>query len=255
MNKQYLIAGLCVLTLALAGCGSDDDDSPMGMTPTPEPMPEPESMTFTYAVKITNMTRGQPLSPLAAMVFDGEFQMAKIGEPVSVALEVLAESGDNSQLLDAAMGSEHVYLARSAEGGPLMPGLSQTMMLEVNTGTDSPEGMYIGLVSMLANTNDGITMLSGKDLGGLQVDDTITFETLSYDTGTERNSESADTIIGPAAAGGLQEGFNAERDDFVDELRLHSGVVSFDDGMASSALSEAQRFDNPVMQVEITRMQ
>ncbi|WP_049722661.1 spondin domain-containing protein [Gilvimarinus polysaccharolyticus] len=262
MNKHYILASLCVLSLTLTACGSDDDhNDTMVVTPTPEPVPtptpEPEPVfePFIYAVKVTNITRGQPLSPLAAMIFNGEYQMPQIGEPASVALEVLAESGDNSQWLQAAMVDEHVYMSTSAEGGPLLPGASTTVMLEVDPGAEVPADMYLGLVSMLANTNDGITMLDATDLAQLQVDESASWTTLSYDTGTELNSESADTIIGPAAAGGLQEGFNAVRDDIVDELRLHSGVISYDDGLMGSALSEAQRFDNPVMRVDITRMQ
>ncbi|WP_041522285.1 spondin domain-containing protein [Gilvimarinus agarilyticus] len=245
MNKHYLLTSVCALSLALAGCGSDDDD-------TLTPPPEPESEPIVYSVTVTNLTRGQPLSPMALMLAGPEFTSARIGEPVSVALEVLAESGDNSQLLEEAGMNQHVYASASAEGGPLMPGASTTLELTLE---EPDEAIYLELVSMLANTNDGIAMLSAKALSGLQLNESVSFMAPAYDTGTEFNSESADTIIGPAAAGGAQQGFSEVRDDIADALTLHSGVVSFEDGLASSALSQAQRFDNPVMQVRVTRLE
>lgn len=49
----------------------------------------------------------------------------------------------------------------------------------------------------------------------------------------------------PGAPGG-GEGFN--------EIRLHAGVVSVDDGLATSVLKSNHRFDNPVMSVLIERI-
>ena len=57
-------------------------------------------------------------------------------------------------------------------------------------------------------------------------------------------------IPGPAGGG---EGFNANRDDEADRVSMHSGVVSQDDRLASSALTEQHRFDNPVARVRIER--
>ena len=76
----------------------------------------------------------------------------------------------------------------------------------------------------------------------------------AYDTGTEANTESADTVPGPAAGGGAQEGFNAARDDVRDAVFVHAGVITADDGLTSSTLSFTNRWDNPVMQVEIERL-
>jgi hypothetical protein len=35
---------------------------------------------------------------------------------------------------------------------------------------------------------------------------------------------------------------------------MHPGVVSADDGFATSALTEQHRFDNPVAEIRITRL-
>ena len=72
----------------------------------------------------------------------------------------------------------------------------------------------------------------------------------TYDAGTEANSESAGTV--PAQGG---EGFNAVRDDSKGAVRLHSGVVSADDGLSTSSLKSINRFDNPTAKVVIKRIQ
>jgi hypothetical protein len=72
-----------------------------------------------------------------------------------------------------------------------------------------------------------------------------------WDAGTEANDELAATIPGPAGGG---EGFNADRND-DDRVAFHSGVISQDDGLASSALSANHRFLNPGAQLVITRIE
>ena len=45
------------------------------------------------------------------------------------------------------------------------------------------------------------------------------------------------------------------RDDVVNTVHLHPGVVSKDDGLPGSALTQAQRWDNPVALLTIKRTQ
>ena len=103
---------------------------------------------------------------------------------------------------------------------------------------------------MLVNTNDAITAAKNVSLNGMEVGESLSFTTLSYDTGTEANSEAAGTIPGPADGG---EGFNAMRDDIADRITLHRGVITADDGMMQSVLGQNHRWDNPVLRVTITR--
>ena len=70
-----------------------------------------------------------------------------------------------------------------------------------------------------------------------------------WDSGTELNDELAATIPGPAGGG---EGFNTTRDD-TDVVSFHPGVISQDDGLATSALSGNHRFLNPGARITITR--
>jgi hypothetical protein len=73
----------------------------------------------------------------------------------------------------------------------------------------------------------------------------------AWDAGTEANSEASGTIPGPADGG---EGYNATRDDLVNFVAIHRGVISADDGLNSSILDESHRFDNPVARVMIERI-
>ena len=107
----------------------------------------------------------------------------------------------------------------------------------------------LSLVSMLVNTNDAFTGLNAIDLASLAAGDSWTGYAGVYDAGTEANSEMAGTIPGPIDGG---TGFDAARDD-VDFVAMHPGVVSMDDGLATSVLTQAHRFDNPAVYITITR--
>lgn len=235
--KQKMLPALLIgASLTLAGC-SDDDDDEMVVTPAPAPQP----MNVTYEVKVTNLTYGQPLSPIAIALHDsGNFWM--VGETASVALETLAEGGDNSQLL-----AEDVVMASVSGEAPLGPGASETLSVTIQDNTES----MISIISMLVNTNDAFTGLNSFSLSELAVGDSWSGVTTVYDAGTEKNSEMAGTIPGPIDGG---TGFDAMRDD-VDFVSMHGGVVSMDDGLSMSVLTEAHRFDNPAMKITITRME
>jgi hypothetical protein len=84
----------------------------------------------------------------------------------------------------------------------------------------------------------------------MAVGDVLTIHGIAYDAGTEADSELATDIPGPAGGG---EGYNAARDDQADQVAMHAGVISGDDGFATSDLTEQHRFDNPVVEVRISR--
>ncbi len=197
---------------------------------------------FTYQLKITNLTNGQPFSPPAAILHEAGYAVWKIGEAASAELEQLAESGTPTPLLDSRSGDPGV-----AGSEPLPPG--QSVALTLSTTDDTR--LNLSLATMLVNTNDAFTGISTIDLSAMQTGDTRTYLASAFDAGTEDNSERAATIPGPAGGG---EGFNAARDDATGVVTAHSGVVSHSDGYADSALTEAQRFDNPVIKIEVIRM-
>jgi len=224
----------------LAACSDNDNDLPT--PPTPPTPPAPAPVVYSYEVTVTNLTNAQPLSPVA-VVLHNEGNLFNLGETASEALEVMAEGGDNSGLLEVS-----VALSAGSTEDPVMPGASAT--IEVMVEDTMP--MHISLATMLVNTNDAFTGVNARSIADLEVGESISLVTSSYDAGTEANSEMMGTIPGPADGG---EGYNAERDDRQDVVTMHSGVVSVDDGLSTSVLTQAHKFDNPTMRVVITRSQ
>lgn len=234
LKRKLSLSVVLGMTLLLGAC-SDDDDDEMMMEPDPDPMP----VNVSYEVTVTNLTYGQPLSPIAVVLHD-EGNLWMIGESASVELEQLAEGGDTSGITGLS-----VVNARAAGDAPFGPGSTQTVTVTIEDQTDA----MLSLATMLVNTNDAFTGLNAIDLSGLAVGDSWSAKAMVYDAGTEKNSEMAGTMPGPADGG---TGFDAMRDD-VDFVAVHSGVVSQDDGLATSVLTQAHRFENPAIRVEITR--
>ena len=226
---------ILALSASLAACG-DSDNNEVEVTDPVMPV-----MSYEFTVQVTNLTNAQPLSPIAAIAHS-EGMLWQIGEPASAALELMAEGGDNSELLatDFAMASS------SAES-PLPPGEQVTLMLS----TEQLDSLKISLATMLVNTNDAFTGLNAIDVSSLAVNESLSRTSFAYDAGTEANSEAQGTIPGPADSG---EGYNEMRDD-INRVAMHPGVVSQDDGLTNSVLTSQHKFDNPVARITITRTQ
>ncbi len=228
-NAYFIVATFFLATIFLQGCSDNDDNPGAGAT------------MRSYEVTVVNLTHNQPFSPVAAIMHGAAYQGMTLGVSASTALETLAESGDNSGFL--ADASANAAVSDTASGmGVIASGAQGTMTL---TGSER----LLSLASMLVNTNDAIAALNGIELGKMALDEIMTVHASVYDTGTEGNSEAASDVPGPAANG---EGFNAARND-RDFVSVHPGVVSIDDGLSTSALSEAHRFDNVVAKIIIKR--
>ncbi|MGX9415861.1 spondin domain-containing protein [Vibrio sp. RC27] len=228
MMKFSKVALVTVGALALVACDDDaDSDSPVATIDT----------SVEYEVVLKNLTNGQTISPPSLVLHDTG-SLFTIGEPASEALELLAEAGDASLILS---DTSFILNSASASGG-IANGTSTTMTV---SHTDAVE--YLSFVSMLVSSNDAFTGVNQVDLTDLELNDSVTYQTVAYDSGTEANTETADTVPG---TGG--EAYNPERDD-IDIVTMHPGIVSSDDGLTTSALSYQQKFDNPVMSVTITR--
>jgi len=110
----------------------------------------------------------------------------------------------------------------------------------------------LSIAGMLVNTNDGFSGLNGVELSEIEPGHISVYYAYAYDAGTEFNSELTGTIPGPADGG---EGFNAERDDVTSVVTLHGGVVTAEDDFANSTLNYADKFDNPVLRIEVTALE
>ncbi|MFT5164154.1 MAG: hypothetical protein ACI9FJ_002755 [Alteromonadaceae bacterium] len=239
LRSSKLLTSL-ILAGVLSACGGSSNNNDTAMD-TPVPPPVPPVVTLEYQVTVSNLTNAQPFSPLA-LVLHQSGEIWQIGQPASLMLETLAESGDNSGVI----GADFVVSSASNDG-ILLPGAQA----QVTISTTDTAAAKLSLAAMLVNTNDGFSGFNSVDLSALEVGGMMRFTTSVYDAGTEGNGEMPGTIPGPADGG---EGMNEARDD-VDYVAMHPGIVSADDGLTLSVLSGEHKFDNPAMSVKIMRIQ
>ncbi|WP_166268757.1 spondin domain-containing protein [Marinobacter caseinilyticus] len=231
---------LLPLAATVAGCHSDT-----------EFVFGPGQQDYRYQITITNLTAGQPLSPATVVIHTADWQAFALGDAASVALETLAESGDNSDFL-ATAGFDSGVLSSDSGSGVIGPGASE--QLTVTARASNTTELHLTWISMPVNTNDGLAALQGVPLAELDVGQRQSYLAIGYDAGTEANTETAATVPGPAASG-LAEGFNPNRNDVRNAVYIHAGVVTQADGLASSTLSGTQRWDNPIAVVSVERLQ
>lgn len=243
ISRKPLLFALALGATVLAGCDNDDD---IVVTAPPPPPPPPAMAAF--EVTVTNLANAQPLSPVGVIAHNDSYSVFAVGVPATLGLEELAEGGDNTALL-AEADADAAVLETASGAAPIGPAGSETIMFEVLESDVA--SLRVSTSTMLVNTNDAITMANGIDVSGLAAGDSLTVRTIAYDSGTEANTEQAVHIPGPAGGG---EGFNAARDDAFDRVTMHTGVVGADDGFATSDLDNQHRFDNPVAQVRIERI-
>jgi len=232
-------AGL--LTLSACGDSNNDNNNDDGNNGG-------STVDATYDVTVYNLTSGQPLTPLGVVVHEPAYMPWELGETVGAGLEMLAEEGDASDFLNEANADAAVVTSVSSGNMAFGPGSSKTVTVTVDHSTS----LQLTVASMLANTNDAFTGVRNWNIGELAVGDSASTMTRVYDAGTEANTETAASMPGPAADG---EGFNVARDDLLDRLTVHGGVVTADDGLTTSALNESHRWLGQAAKVVVTRTQ
>jgi hypothetical protein len=243
--KVYRLIGLLMSSMLLQAC---DSSSSVFVPPPPPPPPPPPAMA-SFEVTVSNLTNSQPLSPVAVIGHQAAYSVFAVGAPASQGLEEIAEGGDNATLLADASADAAVVVTGSG-AAPIGPAGNESVTIDL-LDSDRP-GLLLSVSTMLVNTNDAFSGLDAIAVDGMAVGDVVSIDAIAYDAGTEADTEMAIHIPGPAGGG---EGFNAARDDQADRVAVHSGIVSQDDGLATSDLSEQHRFDNPVLRVRIERTQ
>ncbi len=278
VNIRHLF--LLALLSGLAACSGDDgaqgpagpqgDQGPQGPAgPQGDPGPAgsdgqngTNANTAVFTVQITNLTNAQPMAPAAVILHEPGFNAFVDGETATVGIEVMAEGGDPSMVISEAQDSTN-FLDAVSTGGILTPktvGETQTLVVPALDVDD----LRLSVTTMLVNTNDAFTGLNAADISNMEVGESKRFTTVTWDAGTENNTETATTMPGPAASaaggGGASAGYDPVRDDIADVVRLHSGVVTSAnandpsrEGLATSVLDESHRFDFPTSRVIVTR--
>ncbi len=188
-----------------------------------------------YNVTITNVTRGQVITPPVVVSHKDGFQLFTLGMPASAELTKLAEDGMASDLINTLETTSAVYDVVAASG-PLLPG--QSVTLQVNVKRGFPQ---ISAVGMLASSNDAFFALRGATV---PVFGTLEVEAGAYDAGTETNSENCAYIPGPPCGnGGVRDTAGAEG-----YVHVHAGIHGIGD-------LDPAMFDwrNPVTEISISR--
>ncbi len=224
MSKSIKIAALALAgtVLALQGCNYHEK---------------------VYSVAVTNLTNNQPFAPVGSILHRRGYHAYTLGSSADRALEALAESGDNSALLDTADANTKVMDTVSGNN-MIAPGANETLTLQ-----GFHRNLRLTLTTMLVNTNDAFAAIDAVNISGLDLGESMVLYAKAYDAGTEGNSETAADVPGQGG-----EGFNVARND-RNFVSVHAGVVSMDDGLAESALNQSHRFDNPVAKIVVTRTQ
>lgn len=232
-TRLPLAVMLLGLAFVLIGCSDNDDET--------------DPVMVSYRITVDNLSNGQPLTPLAVVLHENGYLPWSEGEVVTVGMEMLAEGGDPSAFLAEAADHAEVRLTAASSNGPFGPGASESVTISVEENA----ALQMSLASMLANTNDAYTGVSGLVIGDLAAGETRIVLAPALDAGTEENSEAMGSIPGPADSG---EGFNAVRES-NSVVTVHPGVLSLDDGLSTSVLTEAHRWLNPVSRIQVERIQ
>jgi len=186
-----------------------------------------------YAVTITNLTRGQVITPPVVIVHNEDFQLFVPGEAAIPELAMLAEEGATKPLEDLLSTDPSVFGATAASG-PLFPGDSATVEVFA-------KGIFsqITVAGMLANSNDAFFAIRGERVPKAG---SRTVDAVAYDAGSEGNLESCVHIPGPACGKHVRNPDGAEG--FV---HIHAGIHGIGD-------LTPEQFDwrNPVAEVGIT---
>ena len=203
-----------------------------------------DNTTYSYKVSVQNLTYSQPLSPMAVSYHKSGEDLFAVGKAVSVGFENLAEGGSNTALLAELTANTNVY-ASVGGTGVILPSKTDTITIVSGVAPSC-----ISVASMLVNTNDAFAGANCIDISALGVGKTIVTKVPAYDAGTEMNSETNGSIPGPVAGG---EGFNATRDD-TNFVFIHPNVVTKDDGLSTSVLTQAHKWDNPTATITVERI-
>ena len=238
MNTKIKFGAIALSAALLAACGSNNS-------------PTPVVQDAQFEVRLVNLTNGQAMSPVAMIMHNTGFNNFVDGETASIAVEILAEGGSNAQVLSEAQAAT-AHIASASTTGPVPPGTSSTT-LGFAIPTAQVSDLRLSVMTMLIRTNDSFTGLNATNISDMAVGSTRAFTTTTWDAGTEADIETAVSMPG---TGG--EGFNATRDDRINLVRVHNGVVtnaSAEFGLPTSALVEADRFLNPTSRIVVTRTQ
>ena len=213
----------------------------------------------TYRVTVTNLTAGQPLTPVLFATHRANVGVFSVGSPASLGVQEIAENGNLAPLaesLGATVGVAEVF-----QGGmPLVPAGTPGAEMFPDSVTFEISGdqgaRRLSWVSMLICTNDGFTGLDSVRLPR-HVGQSVSFGTAGYDAGTEINTEDFADIVPPC-----QDLIGVSSDDSgtgtTNPALAEGGVIHHHEGIQGSAdlVPEVHGWDvnAPVAEVTVERI-
>lgn len=158
--------------------------------------------TGSVTVTLTNTSDTQPMTPPIVVLHNAPnaangMRLFYPGQPASPEIIAIAENGNNAPLVnvlgyltDQGLASTFaVGFADPANPGPLLPGMSASVNLDVASADQ-----VLSVVSMVVCTNDGF---SGVNAHTLSTDENETFLAPIYDAGSETNVLNLDYWVPP----------------------------------------------------------
>lgn len=196
-----------------------------------------------YEVTITNITKSQTFTPQLVATHHSSVRLYTLGQPASLALEMLAEGGATQPLTDMLL--DHGANTQT-HGALLLPGQTVTVTI------DAHHGQVLSFAAMLIPTNDTFVAL---DRVRLPYFGTSRHLAVAYDAGTELNDQDCANIPGPICMGeGFVEGPHAGDEGYVHVGNGFHDLGTEDDD--SNAVLDPLTYDwrNPVAQVTVRRL-
>ena len=183
-------------------------------------------------VSITNVTKGQIMSPPVLVSHNHLFSLFELGKPASSELAAIAEDAVATPLVDK-LGSNPDVFAVAVGEGVILPGMTNTYEIKLEN-----DARFLSLVGMLVTTNDTFYSIRTK----VPVKRSITRRSPGYDAGTEANNELCGYIPGPPCGNALVRTTDSE------------GFVYIGNGIHGIGDLPAPMFDwnNPVAIIKIT---
>lgn len=204
-------------------------------------------------ITVTNLTQGLYYTPILITAHDASTSLYSVGEMASPELQMMAEGGALTGLLEI-LESTSADVVDNPAAGLLAPGMSTS----VSFSTDD-SNMYLSVTAMLLPTNDGFL---GVDSWPIPTEPgTYTIEVNGYDAGTEANDEivnggGAPGVAGiPGAPGGSGTGgTGVTTEESNTYIHVHRGSLGDDDatGGKSDLDNTVHRWLNPVALVTVT---
>lgn len=200
-----------------------------------------------YEVTITNISKGQTLTPQLVTTHAPHVELFALGSPVSLGVEILAEDGNTAPLTEELESKGRSVSDIKTIGGLLGPG--ETSSVVISTGRHHNQ---LSVMAMLIPTNDTFVALEGVKL---PYRGSKSYVAIAYDSGTELNDQKCINIPGPRCQGeGFSEGPNDGDEGFVYVSNGFHDLGTEDAEGNEILLPLTYDWRNPVALVKVTRL-